>query len=213
MTWPALIGLALGITTAVLVALDQHRPPHHPTQPHGRSPVMSTRTRNPKKPTRKTAPAPAALAKLPTRKPLNQRDFITDIQITAAFTAARAGVTYTRITGWTHQADGTAHYDFPNGAALTYTPYAEKPLTALTPCAHGSHHPHPVATIADLRQAQHDATSCTGHTPAIPTPTPEPTAVRTLADTLTRSDSSNEDTQQTDITALRAETPQEQTND
>ncbi|MGW7283889.1 hypothetical protein ACWGH4_00060 [Streptomyces sp. NPDC054847] len=26
MTWPALIGLAIGTTTAVLVYLDQHRP-------------------------------------------------------------------------------------------------------------------------------------------------------------------------------------------
>lgn len=175
---------------------------------------MSTRTRNPKKPTRKTTPA-AGLAKLPARKPLAQRDFITDIQMTAAFAAARAGVTYTRITGWQHQADGSAHYDFPNGAALTYTPYAETPLTALTPCAHGAHHPHPVTTPQDLRDAQHQAASCTGHhTPAQPAPTPAP-AVRTLADQLTRSDTSNEDTQQTDVTALRdgADTPQDHPHD
>lgn len=113
---------------------------------------MTTRTRAKKptsrKPVRK-APA-AGMAKLPTRKPLAQRDFMTAIQIDAAFTAGLAGVSYTRITGWEHQADGTALYDFPNGAALT-------------PCAHGSHHPHPVTTPQDLRDAQHQAASCTGH--------------------------------------------------
>lgn len=126
---------------------------------------MTTRTRAKKPTTRRTKPTPTATPKLPTRKPLAQREFMTAIQIRAAFTAGLAGVTYTRITGWQHQADGTAHYDFPNGAALTYTPYAETPLTALTPCAHGAHHPHPVTTPQDLRDAQHQAASCTGHDP------------------------------------------------
>lgn len=129
---------------------------------------MTTRTRNPKKPTtRKTSvrktTAPAPVAELPTRKPLAQRDFITAVQMNAAFTAAIAGVTYTRIAGWEHQADGTALYEMPSGAALTYAPFADVPLTALTPCAHGTRHPHPVTTPADLRQAQHEAASCTGH--------------------------------------------------
>ncbi|MGW7283888.1 hypothetical protein ACWGH4_00055 [Streptomyces sp. NPDC054847] len=140
---------------------------------------MTTRTRA-KKPTKtstrkpSTRKTPAAAAKLPTRKPLNQRDFITAIQLDAAFTASLAGVTYTRITGWQHQADGTVSYDFPNGAALTYTPHTDVPLTALTPCAHGSHHPHPVTTPQDLRDAQHQAASCTGHGDTTDTPQEHP---------------------------------------
>lgn len=119
------------------------------------------RTRN-KKPAKKTTRRPTVRT-LPVRpRPsLAQRSpFITDIQIRAAYTASLAGVSSTLITGWQHQADGTTLYQLPNGAALTYSPYADPPLTALTPCANGHHHPHPVTTPADLREAQHQAITC-----------------------------------------------------
>lgn len=165
------------------------------------------RTKKPTTRTKTTPQQPAAAPKLPTLDVRNRRPFITDIQIRAAYTAALAGVTYTRITGWQHQTDGTVRYAMPSGAGLTYNPTAKTPLTAWTPCAHGTRHPHPVTTPRDLHDAQHDAASCTGHTAQADE--------RPLADQLTRPDPSNDDTQQTDITALLADhdTPQEHPHD
>jgi hypothetical protein len=158
---------------------------------------MSTKSRARRRP--KTAP-PRQLVPwtgppaLPQRDLRNRGPFITDIQIRAAFAARLAGVSYTRITGWLRQADGTVRYAMPSGAALTYDPAADTPLTAWTPCAAAVRHPHPITTPADLLDAQHEVLTCTEHG----TPT-----VITLHDALT-TDPFSEDTVQTDVTALRA---------
>ncbi|WP_329126193.1 hypothetical protein [Streptomyces sp. NBC_01353] len=182
---------------------------------------MTTRTRakNPtsKKSTRRktTTAVPAAPAapapispKLPTLDVRNRRPFMTDLQIRAAFAASLAGVTCTRITGWLHQDDDTVRYALPSGAGLTYNPAAKTPLTAWTPCAHGVRHAHPIAERADLLQAQMDAAACTSPHNSAP-------AVRTLADALTRSDTSSADTQSLNVTQLRAahDEPQEHPGD
>lgn len=168
---------------------------------------MSATTRTPKAPakpaakktaarrtTKKTTAAPAADPRpnLPTRdKTTPHGEFITETQIRAAYTAALAGVTHTRIAGWQHHADETVTYAMPTGAALAYNP-ATHTLTAYTPCAGGYRHPHTVTTPADLHAAQNQAAACTGHGH-------------------TRRDTSNEETQATDVTTLRAahDEPQE----
>ena len=167
---------------------------------------MSTRTRQRKnkKPTTKPTTGPKTQAtKLPTLDVRNRRPFMTAIQIEAAFAAGLAGVTYTRITGWHQQDDGTARYALPSGAGLTYQPDAAVPLTAWTPCPQGVRHPHPVTTRADLLHAQMTAAHCTDPHGTVP--------VRLLADRITLT---NEDTQTTDVTSLRdADTPQEHPHD
>jgi len=167
---------------------------------------MSTRTRQrktSKKSATKTATSLKTQApKLPTLDVRNRRPFMTAIQIEAAFAASLAGVTYTRITGWHELGDGTARYSMPSGAGLTYTPDADTPLTAWTPCPQGVRHPHPVTTRADLLDAQMVAARCTdphGDTP-----------VRLLADRITLA---AEDTQTTDVRDLRADAPQEHPHD
>ncbi|MFD3336100.1 hypothetical protein ACFWV1_26150 [Streptomyces sp. NPDC058700] len=132
---------------------------------------MTTRTharKNRKKPTKTTptvtpAPIPTPRPALPLRE---RRPFITETQIAAAFAASLAGVTYTRITGWLPQTDGTVRYALDTGAALTYNPAAKTPLTAWTPCDHGTRHPHPLTTPDDLHHARTEAANCTSpHTP------------------------------------------------
>lgn len=167
---------------------------------------MTTRTRakKPTKPSTRKRPAPKTNtpAQLPTR-PI-QPEFMTELQTAAHYAAALAGITHTRITGWHKQDDGTARYHLDTGAGLTYNPDAEQPLTAWTPCRQNVRHPHPITTRADLLQAQINAARCTdphGTTP-----------VRLLADRITLA---NEDTQTTDVTALRAatDTPQDHPHD
>ncbi|MEU9014319.1 hypothetical protein AB0D12_32020 [Streptomyces sp. NPDC048479] len=175
-------------------------------------------------------PKSTAAPKLPALDTRNRRPFITDIQIRAAYAAALAGVTYTRITGWEHQDDDTVRYAMPSGAALTYNPDADIPLTAWTPCPRGVRHPHPLATRADLMTAQIDAAQCTdphttdadqadaltrGVQPLTPDPAdtepiaripqPDDTIPVVLADTLTKSPTSSDDTVHTDVAALRAD--------
>ncbi|GAA2770581.1 hypothetical protein XF35_42210 [Streptomyces platensis subsp. clarensis] len=147
------------------------------------------------------APAPIPVRPHPAA---DHRPFITEAQ-TAAYTAAlRAGVTRLTITGWEQQADGSLLQILPTGAALAYSPGT--PLTALTPCAAGVRHPHPVATLADLRNAQADAAACTSahRPPTRPEPTP---AVRPLADAFPHGPGA--DTQPLDVTTLRADHAQE----
>lgn len=163
---------------------------------------MTTRTRA-KKPTAKKAPrkptpapAPIATAK-PTGLALRERPpFITDTQIRAAYAASLAGVSYTRITGWLRQSDGTVRYALPSGAGLTYNPAAKVPLTAWTPCAHGVRHARPVTTPTDLHHAQTEAARCRDSHSAETT-----TQVRTLVDAL----ADPAETQPLDVTALRTE--------
>lgn len=157
---------------------------------------MTTRTRaqkTRKKPAAKTTPT-AAPAPIPTPQPAlplrERRPFITEPQIAAAFAASLAGVPYTRITGWLPHNDGTVRYALPSGAALTYNPSAKTPLTAWTPCDHGTRHPHAVATPTDLQQARAEAATCTSSHATPP--------VRTLAAAL------NDDTQTLDVADLRA---------
>ncbi|MFB7867421.1 hypothetical protein [Streptomyces sp. NPDC056069] len=171
---------------------------------------MTTRTRA-KKPTTKktparTTPAPAPIPARP-HPTATARPFMTDAQTTAYVAALRAGVTRLTITGWEQQADGTLLQVLPTGAALTYAPGADTPLTALTPCAAGLRHPHPVTTVADLRRAQADADACTGHQP--PQPEPGPT-VRPLADAFPHITAA--DTQPLEVTTLRADHAQEHPN-
>ncbi|MEU1078218.1 hypothetical protein ABZ404_37140 [Streptomyces sp. NPDC005878] len=153
---------------------------------------MRTRTRRHRtthKPTPAPIPAPAAKGlDIRARAP-----FITDTQIRAAYAAAMAGVSYTRITGWLRQSDGSVRYAMPTGGALTYDPAAKQPLTAWTPCAAAVRHPHPLTIPGDLLDAQHEALTCTEHG----TPT-----VITLHEALI-SDPAADDTVQMDLTALR----------
>ncbi|MFE6126681.1 hypothetical protein ACFQ6Q_00190 [Streptomyces sp. NPDC056437] len=172
-----------------------------------------------------STPAPSGL---PIR---DRRPFITDTQIRAAYAAVLVGVTYTRITGWEPQDDGTVRYALPSGAGLTYDPNAKTPLTAWTPCAQRVRHSHPVATRQDLADAQIAAARCTtthGNvstdtetavhakvTPDFSVKAPgdiDPAATtanipiaRPLADVLARATGREDDTEQTDVTALRAQ--------
>ncbi|MET7713738.1 hypothetical protein [Streptomyces sp. NPDC005407] len=185
--------------------------------------AKTAKRRRARKTSQPTAP------KLPALDTRTRRPFITDHQIRAAYAAALAGVTYTRITGWQHQDDGTVRYAMPSGAALTYDPDATIPLTAWTPCPQRVHHAHPLATRADLMTAQISAARCTdphtdsadaihalthGVQPLTPDPAatepiaripqPDDTVQVVLADALTTSQTSDDDTVQTDMTALRA---------
>lgn len=128
---------------------------------------------------------------LPTRSAAPAPEFLTEAQIRAAYQLALAGLQLP-IRLWRDNGDHTATFTFPTGARITYTPNTTPQLTALTPCARGTHHTDPITTAADLHHASHRARHCRtlhGHTTwpdmvrlTLPTPVAHPAGIPTRND-------------------------------
>lgn len=141
----------------------------------------------------KKAQLPAVRAVLPVRPrtdtpPTNYPEFITEAQITAAYTARLADLPLIPITAWKPGPDGSVRAHFPSGATLTHTPDATG-FDALTPCPQGAVHHHHITTGQELRHAAAATAHCT-HPHGRPRTLTLAQAATTTADTqaLTRND-------------------------
>ncbi|MEV2259141.1 hypothetical protein AB0J13_10835 [Streptomyces anulatus] len=151
-----------------------------------------TRRTHTKKRTTPAAKPPALRAVLPVR-PTTSPEFITEQQMTAAYTARLAELPLIPITAWTPQPNGTVRAHLADGISLTHAPAG---FTAHTPCPNGAHHHTPVTNGQDLRNATATAAHCTDlHGQA-----------RTL--TLAQAVATTADTQTLDVTNLRSDTDQ-----
>lgn len=130
------------------------------------------------------------------------------------------------VLAW-HAIPGTAYARLHDHTLIVHTGGHTNQFTAWVPCRHGAHHAHQINSPAALNTARAEAAGCTtphtdpdthhALTTAIAAAEPEPTArprltdqlktvknERTLADTLTRSNLTDADTEQIDVTTLRA---------
>ncbi|WP_399554205.1 hypothetical protein OG582_40485 (plasmid) [Streptomyces anulatus] len=110
--------------------------------------------------TKKRTPAVkpnAVRAVLPVR-PVTSPEFITEQQMTAAYTARLAELPLIPITAWDPQPNGTVRAHLAGGISLTH---GTAGFTAHTPCPNGAHHHTPVANGQDLRNAIATSANCT----------------------------------------------------
>lgn len=154
--------------------------------------MSRTKTRTPR-----TTPKPTPL---PTRTVHAVRptppDFLVEAQTAAYHTALLADLPQQRIQDWTPTPGGGAHLQLPTGNRLQHLPGTDVPFTALTPCAQGAVHTTPINTRRELVAAVHAAAECTQFHGR----------PRTL--TLRQAATTAADTQQLDVTGLRADNDQ-----
>lgn len=117
---------------------------------------MTRRTHTKKRTTPAVQPN-AVRAVLPVR-PTTSPEFITEQQMTAAYTARLAELPLIPITAWTPQPNGTVRAHLANGISLTHAPAG---FTTHTPCPNGAHHHTPITNSHDLRNATATAARCT----------------------------------------------------
>lgn len=162
-----------------------------------------TRTRR----TPKTAPAPAPavdmrkhlpLRPIPAVQPVKPTppDFLTEAQTAAYHAALLANLPQQRIQDWTPTLGGGAHHNLPTGTRLQHLPGTDIPFMALIPCQGNATHAVPVSTRRQYDTAVQAAAACTNlHG-----------RPRTL--TLHQAATTAADTQQLDVTGLRADNDQ-----
>ncbi|GAA3154238.1 hypothetical protein ACFQ0X_44005 [Streptomyces rectiviolaceus] len=143
----------------------------------------------------------------PTKAALPTRPWMTDAQGYATLAALLADITTPHLSAWTDIGNDNATRPHTDGT-LTYQ-HATHTLTWTATCPQGTHHNYPITAPGDLKAARTHLAWCQDrHTPTSPVRSLADAfghdTDRTLADSLTRSDSGTTDTQPLTAAAIRA---------